>query len=186
MKTLFLGLSLLLMTLANGQQTLNDVKVPAKFSTGESDLALNGAGIRTKYFFKLYVGALYLESKTSNMSQVLNDNSPIAVNLHITSSLIDEEKMYKAIKAGFKKSAKNPSASLKAKIDNFLTKIVKNKVKDGDLFSVYYLKNSSTVKVSVNGKEIDSIEGEDFRKAIFGIWLGNDPVDEDLLEGMKG
>lgn len=186
MKNLFFTLALMFMTVASAQITLNDVKVPATYSTGEDNLVLNGAGIRTKYIFKVYVGALYLEKKTKNLTEVLKSNQAIAVNMHITSSLLTEKKMYDAIKEGFEKSTPNPSATLKGKINKFLSDVVKNKVKEGDIFSVYYLKNSETVKVSVNGKVIHTVQGKDFRNAIFGIWIGSNPITTDLKKAMAG
>lgn len=37
-----------------------------------------------------------------------------------------------------------------------------------------------------NGTKKGSIDGLDFKKALFGIWLCNKPADEDLKEGMLG
>ena len=42
------------------------------------------------------------------------------------------------------------------------------------------------VDVSKNGKHITSIKGLAFKKAVFGIWLCDDPADDDLKEGMLG
>ena len=35
-----------------------------------------------------------------------------------------------------------------------------------------------------NGKEVGVVEGLDFKKALFAIWLGEDPADDDLKEAM--
>jgi hypothetical protein len=37
-----------------------------------------------------------------------------------------------------------------------------------------------------NGKMLGTIEGLEFKKALFGIWLGNNPADKDLKAGMLG
>ena len=37
-----------------------------------------------------------------------------------------------------------------------------------------------------NGVKKGTIEGLDFKKALFGIWLGNKPADDDLKDGMLG
>jgi hypothetical protein len=42
------------------------------------------------------------------------------------------------------------------------------------------------VKVSKNGKLLDTIEGQDFKTALWGIWLGAEPVEAKLKTGMLG
>ena len=37
-----------------------------------------------------------------------------------------------------------------------------------------------------NDKELGTIEGMEFKKALFGIWLSNRPADDDLKEAMLG
>ena len=47
------------------------VKVEDKAMVGGQELALNGAGVRTRLVFKVYVGALYLPQKTSNVADIV-------------------------------------------------------------------------------------------------------------------
>ena len=37
-----------------------------------------------------------------------------------------------------------------------------------------------------NGEERGSFRGLEFKQALFGIWLGGNPADDDLKEGMLG
>ena len=62
----------------------------------------------------------------------------------------------------------------------FSDKIVKTNV-----FDIAYIKGKGTV-VYKNGKEVGMIPGLEFKKALFGIWLGSDPADDDLKEAMLG
>ena len=41
------------------------VKLADKVQVGGAELVLNGAGVRTRVFFKVYVGALYLRAKST-------------------------------------------------------------------------------------------------------------------------
>ena len=43
---------------------IEGVKLPQKLVSGDTELVLNGAGIRSKFFIKIYVGGLYLPKKT--------------------------------------------------------------------------------------------------------------------------
>ena len=46
------------------------VKLDDKMSLGGQELVLNGAGIRTKVMFKVYVGSLYVPAKASTAAAV--------------------------------------------------------------------------------------------------------------------
>ena len=54
-----------------------------------------------------------------------------------------------------------------------------------NVFELVY-ESAVGVKVSKNGKLLDTIDGQDFKTALFGIWLGADPVDKNLKAGMLG
>lgn len=45
------------------QMTVNGVSLPAKLKTSSTELTLNGAGVRKKAFFKVYVLGLFLKKK---------------------------------------------------------------------------------------------------------------------------
>jgi hypothetical protein len=59
-------------------------------------------------------------------------------------------------------------------------------VAEGDDMVMTYVPGKGTV-VSVKGLEKGTIEGKDFADALFTVWLGADPVQEnlkaDLLKG---
>ena len=40
--------------------------------------------------------------------------------------------------------------------------------------------------MSSNGNKAGVIPGIDFKKGLFGIWLGEDPADSDLKKGLLG
>ena len=45
---------------------------------------------------------------------------------------------------------------------------------------------NSFVVAFKDGKELGTIKGMEFKKALFGIWLGKKPADDDLKENMLG
>ncbi|HOO45453.1 MAG TPA: chalcone isomerase family protein, partial [Deltaproteobacteria bacterium] len=63
------------------------ITMPDTLKAAGSDLVLNGAGIRTKFFIKAYVGGLYLEQKSQDTAGIVNAEEPMAMRLHITSGL---------------------------------------------------------------------------------------------------
>ena len=165
------------------QVTINGVTLPATVKAGESTLSLNGGGIRKKLFFKLYVGGLYLSEKSSDASAIINADKPMAVKLQITSSMISSENMSEAITEGFEASTGGNTAPLKAKITEFVNTFKKEEIVEGNVFDIIYVPGKG-VESYKNGKLQGTIEGMDFKKALFGIWLGSKPADEDLKKAM--
>jgi hypothetical protein len=92
--------------------------------------------------------------------------------------------MITAINEGFENSTGKKTAPLKAKIDKFKG-FFKDVINKKDVFIIVYVPNEG-VSVYKNGTKKGTIEGLDFKKALFGIWLGNKPADDDLKAGMLG
>ena len=57
------------------------VKLADKATVGGQELLLNGAGIRTRAVFKVYVGSLYLPAKAATLPSVLAKGPRSAVRL---------------------------------------------------------------------------------------------------------
>src|SRR5665647_2819462 len=70
------------------------VKLADSIHLGRRDLVLNGAGLRTKFFFKVYVAALYLGEKTHVAEVALNQSGEKRVALHILRELSDEQMLH--------------------------------------------------------------------------------------------
>ena len=166
-------------------ETINGVNVPSKLKTSNTELTLNGAGIRKKAFFKVYVLGLYLKSKSKNADEIIKANEEMAVRLQITSSVVSSSNMSEAIREGFEKSLKGNVASLKSKIDGFIQIFSKDKIKEGDVFLLDYVPGVG-IKSFKNGKQLATTEGEDFKNALFGIWLSANPVDAGLKTALLG
>lgn len=164
---------------ADAQMTVNGVTLPGKVGKAGQELVLNGGGFRKKVFFKVYTAGLYLEQKSTNGAQIINDDKPMGVRLQITSSVVSSENMSESVREGFGKSLKGKTEAMKPKIDAFITTFSKDAIKEGDLFELMY-EPGVGVKAYKNGKLQGTTAGLDFKKALFGIWLGADPVDADL------
>jgi len=183
LQTLVLAFVAVLTTQA--QVTLNDVTLPAKITKDNSSLSLNGGGIRKKAFFKLYTAGLYTTEKSKNGTEIQNADKAVAIQLTITSSLISSSNMSEAIQEGFEASMKGNTAPLKDKIASFINTFKKEEIKEGDVFEIWYIP-AVGVKSYKNGKLQGTIAGLDFKKALFGIWLSDTPVDADLKKGLLG
>lgn len=160
------------------------VSIPTSETFGEHTLSLNGAGTRSKLWIDLYVGGLYLKTTSSNAKEIINSDEAMAVKLQIVSGLVSSSKMVSSVEEGFEKSTNGDLAALQPKIDQFIS-FFKEEIKKGDVFDITYQPGKGVVSYK-NGKEKGVIEGMDFKKALFGIWLSNRPADDDLKEDMLG
>lgn len=183
MKKYFIALvAVLSLTVSQAQTVVGDATLPNTMTTAGSDLVLNGAGMREKVVFDLYAGGLYLSKKSKNAATIINADETMTIKLHIVSGLVSSKKMVSAVNDGFEASMNGDTSSLDDKIEKFKG-FFSDKIVKTNVFDISYIKGKGTV-VYKGGKEIGSIEGLAFKKALFGIWLGSDPADDDLKEAM--
>ena len=75
-------------------------------------------------------------------------------------------------------------AALKERIDKFI-KDQESEIKKKDKIELVYIPKKGVI-VKKNGKELNTTKGLDFKKALFAIWIGDEPAQDDLKEGMLG
>jgi hypothetical protein len=184
MKSFFVSLFLIAFFPISAQMQVSGVKVPLVFTSGENVLILNGAGTRVKYFMDMYVGALYVKSKTKEAQKIIDADESMCIQLQIVSGLITSEKMNEAVDEGFEKSSKGNLASLQSKINQFKA-VFNEKINKGDVYQLVYDKIKGT-QIYKNNKLSCTIPGLDFKKALFGIWLCDKPADSGLKDKMLG
>ena len=154
---------------------------PAQQNFAGEALNLNGKGIRTKAIFSLYTAGLYLQAKSTDAAAILAADTPSAVRLEITSSMITSEKMEEAVREGFKKSTSDPA--IQPRIEQLIG-VFKEEIKEGDVYDFVY--KPANVMILKNGKQSARIAGNDFKQAFFGIWLGENPVQASLKKALLG
>ena len=183
-KLLLLCSVILIFTSVGYAKEIGGINMPESLTAGKDALVLNGAGIRTKFFIKAYVGGLYLKQKGGDAAAILNADEPMAISLHIISKLITSEKMKDATNEGFQNSTNGNPAPYKDKIDTFIA-VFKDNIKIGDVYDIIYIP-AEGIKVYKNKELKSTTKGLDFKKILFGIWLGNKPADKGLKDLMLG
>jgi hypothetical protein len=184
-KVLFLMIVALTVHTTVAQTEVGSVTLPNTVNFGGEDLLLNGAGIRKKAFvLKLYSAGLYLKNKSSNANTIINADETMAIKLVVTSSFVSSEAMSDAVREGFDASTNGNTFTLSTEIDKFITFFSEEIVED-NTFDITYQKGTGVVAYK-NGKELGTIQGMAFKKALFGIWLGSDPADSKLKKAMLG
>ncbi|NIR59453.1 MAG: hypothetical protein GWO02_07980 [Gammaproteobacteria bacterium] len=147
-------------------------------------LSLNGAGVRRKLFFKIYVGALYLPAPARAARAVLAREGPNAVLMHFVYDEVSAQRLASAWEAGF---ADNHDAAelgrLRRRLERFKARFPT--VREGDVVRLEYIPGTGT-RVRINGAPRGTIAGADFNRALLRVWLGERPADASLKEAMLG
>lgn len=162
------------------------VKLADSIHLGSHELLLNGAGLRTKFFFKVYVAALYLGEKTHVAEVALNQSGEKRIALHVLRELSDEQLLDAFNKVMVANHTPAEMRALEPQLKE-LTAIfhaVKT-IKEGDVVALDYLPDSGT-QINVNGVLRGNIAGAVFNRALFKIWLGDKPAQPDLKQKMLG
>ncbi len=173
-----------LLALPAGAAEVGGVKLDDKVSLGGKDLLLNGAGIRTKLVFKVYVASLYLPARASDLAGALAA-SPRRVQLHLLRDLSADD-LAGALVDGIKDtSTPEQVAAIKAQTDQLLS-IMKSigQAKTGDVVTMDYVGGETLV--AFNGQAKGKIAGEPLNAALMRIWLADKPVQADLRKAMLG
>ncbi|WP_034923094.1 chalcone isomerase family protein [Gillisia sp. CAL575] len=169
---------------APAQTKAAGVTLPNSVTFEGEKLALNGVGVREKFWMDLYAGALYLDKKNADANGIINGNQPMAIKLHIVSKLITSDKMVDAVNEGFENATGGKTSGISSEIAQFKGYFL-DEIQKNDIFDMVYLPKEG-VKVFKNNKLLGTIPGKEFKKALFGIWLSNKPADKDLKDAMLG
>jgi hypothetical protein len=158
------------------------VSLPETTTVDGKTLKLNGMGLRKKVVFKVYVAGLYLETPSRDAATVISSDQVKRMQLSVLRSLSSHQ-VSEAIEEGFEKNSKANMAALKPKLEKLETMIPN--VEKGDQILLTYVPGKGTV-VSAKNAEKGVIEGKDFADALFSVWLGASPVQEDLKKALLG
>jgi long-chain acyl-CoA synthetase len=189
MRTLAVCLAAALFVAAAPAAEVAGVKLDDKvrIAPNTPELVLNGAGVRTRFFVKVYVGGLYLAEKKTAAGDALAAAGPKRIQLAMLRELTAQQ-LADALNEGF--AANNPPADqerYKAQLAELLA--IMNSLgaaKQGEVIALDYVPDSGT-RVLVNGAaKGKTIPDEGFYRAILRIWLGDKPADADLKRGLLG
>jgi hypothetical protein len=158
--------------------------VPDQIEYQGNTITKNGQGTRIIFFMKVYEGSLYLETKNSNAEEIVNLDAPMAIRIDVISTMVTADAMKKALGEGLKKSTRNNTDPISKEIIQ-LSSSFDNDVSSGDNYEFIYLPNLGT-HVLKNSKLVELIKGMNFKKAFFGIFLSDNPIQKNLKKAMLG
>jgi hypothetical protein len=166
---------------------LEGVKLAPTVQVGAAALQLNGAGVRTRAIFSVYVAALYVPQKTADAAALLAQKGPRRMTLTMLRT-VDADTFAEALNDGLRKNHSEAQITgFKAQIEALNASLkAAGEAKKGDVIQIEFAPETGT-RVTVNGQVKGSaIPGEDFYTAVLRIWLGDKPVDGNLKKGLLG
>ncbi len=162
------------------------------FRLGNKEMVRVGTGSRTMFVIgSVYYATLYVpqELKGKSAEEIINADEPMSVIMQVSSRLITREKFIKAVREGFGKSA--ASGYRTDKSEQFLSLFDSTDLSVGDKVYLNYvpgagLTASVWTKSTNQTKTVGTTAGLPFKKALYAIWLGPNPVQAGLKRGMLG
>ncbi|MDT8377293.1 MAG: chalcone isomerase family protein [Desulfotignum sp.] len=151
-------------------------------TVNQTRLDLQGAALlRYMYFIEAYTGALYLPD-TADGSLALEDISKHLVLEYRVA--ISAEDFARATEKKIRESVSE------AEFQRLLPKITAlnrlyRDVVPRDRYALTYIPGSGTV-LTYNSTPLGTIEGHEFARAVFSIWIGANPIDKGFRDKLLG
>lgn len=159
------------------------VTLPDTVQVDGKTLVLNGLGLREATFLKIdvYVAGLYVEKKSADPGTLMAAG-PKQLRMHFVRG-VGAADLVKNWQEGIARNVKGAAAdAVKERFERVYA--VMADVAEGDEMVLTEVPEKG-VTLSVKGKDLVTIPGDDFAKALWSIWLGTPPNPE-LKEGLLG
>lgn len=153
----------------------------------DTELLLNGTGLRAVAWLKGYAAGLYLAEKATSADAVLAQKGPKRLRMKMMVE-VEAKEFVKAFDKGMRRNLSEAERSpLRERMDRFDRSVgALGVLKKGDVVDLDYLPGRGLL-LSVNGKPRgEPYEGETFYAGVLKIFIGGDPVDKKLKAGLLG
>ncbi|MEY4643550.1 MAG: hypothetical protein RLZZ596_381 [Pseudomonadota bacterium] len=167
--------------------SLEGLSFADKVRLGETELSLNGLGVRGIFIFKAYVAGLYLPVKTNQSREAMSQQGPKRIELQMLMG-VGAEDIRNALVDGMRKNVSEAQWSqMQERVSRFSSTIMAlGNAQRGDTITLDYLPAQGLL-LSVNQlSKGQPISGQDFFNALLAIFIGDDPVDTRLKNGLLG
>lgn len=172
MRILYATLLSLLLAVPAGAATLAGATLPDKAEVKGQSLVLNGMGLRTKLFIKVYVAGLYLPQKEKAAAKILGADTSRRMVMHFLYG-VSKEQMCEAWDEGLAANTPNASADVKKAFATLCSWM--EPINKGHQLLLTYVPGEGT-QVEVNGKSKGTLPGgKAVADAILATWIGPKP-----------
>ncbi|HVC02734.1 MAG TPA: chalcone isomerase family protein [Steroidobacteraceae bacterium] len=166
---------------------VDGVTVADTVGVGGTTLVLNGAGKRTRFFFNVYVGALYLRTRSSNAQRVLAERGPKRMSMTLMRHVTAGE-LVGALREGIaRNSSPAELARTHGQIDSLLAMMAASGGgNEGEILTIDFLPDGTT-RIARDGRPQGApIKSRALQRELLEVWLGPNPVQADLKRALLG
>jgi hypothetical protein len=149
---------------------------------GGAKLVLNGAGLREFMWIDIYVGGLYLPTKTTDAKAAIDPDVPKRITMDFIYKRVSADKMVEVFRTG---------RALQSGIEDLapqyatLETIMSHDAVAGDKIVIDYVPGIGTT-ITTNGQKRATLEGVRFMRSLWTIFLGDPPANTTLKKGLLG
>ena len=184
--TLVAGVVLSLNTLA-ATVDVAGVKLEDAVDVQGAKLQLNGAGVRYKVIFKVYVAALYLGKKATTAQEAYAAPGPKRLSITLLRD-IDADTLNKSITEAFENNT--PPDEI-ARFTPGVSRIRQalsdqKKLLAGDNFTIDGIPDTGTILTIKGVQQGEPMKGDQLFNALIRAWLGPKPADLKLKDALLG
>ena len=165
-----------------GDQTFDD-----RLRLAETELMLNGVGLRSVVWLKGFAAGLYLTAKASAPDKVLTLPGPKRLQMKMILD-VETKEFIKAFNVSLQRNnTEAERTSMKDRVEQFNRNMaLVGKVKKGDVVNLDFIPGKGLI-LSVNGTPRGKpVEGADLYASLLKVFIGEQPVDKKLKAGLLG
>lgn len=162
------------------------IKLDSRARVGATELQLNGAGLRSRFFIKVYVAALYLPVRQSQAAGAIQGPGPKRMQLNLLRE-VPIDHFLEGLRKGLDQNLNDAELeALKPRLETFNRLVTSlGKAHEGDVLTLD--DTEAGLVLSVNGKAQGTpIPGPELHRSLLKVWLGDKPVQDDLKRGLLG
>lgn len=152
----------------------------------DQKLILNGAGLRKRAFFQVYVIGLYLPERKAAAADAIGAAGPKRIAIHMVRD-VGADQFGDALTDGMKDNVSEAEMkALEPRVRQLQSIMASMKeAKTGMRITLDWTPGGTVM--TIDGKPAGQpIPGEDFYRALLKIWLGEKPVQADLKKALLG
>lgn len=150
---------------------VSGVTLPPSLTMQEKDLQLTGCATREQFFMDVYVIGLYLPQAEMSRQEILAQDTPKAVRLHIVYD--------GTVPDDVPDSWREP---LQEMADQDLQRTLKNiyeQFESGDQITIKYAPGMGSV-VLINGEQVRETDSHELMQALLTLWIGDQAVSDNI------
>jgi hypothetical protein len=161
------------------------VKLEDSITVAGAPLQLNGAGVRYKAVFKVYVAGLYVGKRAATLEEVLAAPGPKRVTITMLRD-IDSNELGKGLTRGLEDNT--PRSELGKMVPSLIRmgQVFSDfkKLQAGDNFTLDWVPGTGTVLTIKGKQQSEQFKEVEFFNALLRIWLGQLPADTKLKDAL--